>query len=215
MRPPPAAPSPETTHEREVLAAGHSWPAGVDEAGRGCLAGPVVAAAVLLPPDVDLPEVRDSKALTPEAREAAACRIRDLAVAWGLGIVEVEQIDRLNILRATHLAMREALEELGDRIDCALVDGLPVPGLPVPARFIVRGDQVCLSIAAASIIAKVERDRIMVELDRRYPGYGLARNKGYGTREHREALARLGPAPVHRRSFAPVARAAQAQLELD
>jgi ribonuclease HII len=110
--------------------------------------------------------------------------------------------------------MRRALEKLGERVDYALVDGLPAPGLPVPSCAVVGGDRACLSIAAASIIAKVERDAIMVELDECYPGYGLAQNKGYGTRQHREALSLLGPSPVHRRSFAPVARAAQAQLEL-
>jgi ribonuclease HII len=186
----------------------------MDEAGRGCLAGPVVAAAVLLPQDADLPQVRDSKLLTADLREAAAEAIRAVALGCEVGIVEAQEIDRLNILRATHLAMRQAVAKLVDQTDYVLVDGRRVPGLPLAARFVIKGDRVCLSIAAASIIAKVVRDEIMVQLDQQHPGYGLAQHKGYGTREHRRALAERGPSPVHRRSFAPVAQAAEAELPL-
>jgi len=178
--------------------------AGVDEVGRGPLAGPVVAVAVVLPPDFSL-AVDDSKVLAPARRERLAeALLADPAVGIGLGMVDVEHIDALNILRATHAAMRLALQALPAAPDFALVDGLPVPDLPVPAEFLVKGDSRSASIAAASIVAKVHRDRYMVAQDARWPGYGFARNKGYGTAEHLDALRRLGPCPLHRRSFAPV-----------
>ncbi len=183
--------------------------AGIDEAGRGPLAGPVVAAAVILPRKGFRLPVADSKSLTPARRECLAAELWSLPeVTIGVGTVPAPEVDRLNILQATYLAMRQAVAGLAPPPDSLLVDGLPGVRLPVPAEFIVKGDAKCASIAAASIIAKVHRDRIMVELDSRHPGYGLARNKGYGTAEHLGALARLGPTPIHRRSFSPVARVA-------
>ncbi len=179
--------------------------AGVDEAGRGPLAGPVVAAAVILPPDEPWVGLADSKQLGAEARERLATAIRRRAIAVSLGTASVAEIDSLNILRATHLAMARALTSLADGARFALVDGLPVRGLPCPHRAIVRGDCRSVSIAAASVIAKVARDAMMRELDDDYPGYGFARHKGYTTRAHLAALEDLGPCPSHRRSFRPVA----------
>ena len=180
--------------------------AGVDEVGRGPLAGPVVAAAVILPEaGVDL-EVADSKTLSASRREALALALRaHPGVCIGLAEVSGERIDEINIRRATVEAMAAALQALPLVAEFALVDGLPVSGLPLPAEFIVKGDARSASIAAASIVAKVYRDALMVRLEAEYPGYGFARHKGYGTRQHLEALRRLGPAAVHRRSFAPVA----------
>jgi ribonuclease HII len=181
--------------------------AGVDEVGRGPLAGPVVAVAVVLPESFDLP-VADSKTLTARTRERLAeSMLADPGVAVGFGILAAPAIDEINILRATHAAMRLALLDLDPAPDFALVDGLRVPDLPVPAEFLVKGDSRSASIAAASIVAKVHRDRYMAEQDAMWPGYGFARNKGYGTREHTDALQRLGPCPLHRRSFAPVRNA--------
>jgi ribonuclease HII len=181
--------------------------AGLDEAGRGAWAGPVVAAAVVLPPLPDLADrlagVDDSKRLTPARRREWATRIAALAQV-GIGQAEVAEIDALGILAATYLAMERALAALPERPDVLLVDYLPRPLGKWPQQRLVRGERVSLSIAAASIVAKVHRDRLMVELDRVYPGYGLARHKGYGTAEHQAALARLGPAAVHRRSWAPL-----------
>jgi ribonuclease HII len=178
--------------------------AGVDEAGRGPLAGPVVAAAVVLPTDFDADGIGDSKSLSPRVREATFERI--LAQAkLGIGIVGPEVIDEINILRATHAAMRAALDILGAAYDFILVDGRPVPDLPGRSLAIVRGDSRSVSIGAASIVAKVTRDRIMLDLDREYPQYGFASHKGYCSRQHVEALERYGPCPCHRKSFAPVA----------
>lgn len=178
---------------------------GVDEAGRGPLAGPVYAAAVILDPARPIDGLADSKKLSEPRRERLALEIRDRAAAFGIAFASVEEIDRLNILRATHLAMRRAVEALGG-CDHLLVDGRPVPGLPAPSTAIVRGDSASYSIAAASIVAKVQRDRIMDDLDCAYPSYGFARHRGYGTAAHLAALARFGPCPAHRRSFAPVAQ---------
>jgi ribonuclease HII len=177
--------------------------AGIDEAGRGPWAGPVVAAAVILDPRRIPLGLDDSKRLKPEIRERLHGEIMAMA-AVGIGIAEVDRIDRDNILAATLWAMRQALEALPLSPALALVDGNRAPALPCPVRTIVRGDAISLSIAAASIIAKVTRDRIMAMLDRAHPGYGFTRHKGYGTAQHAEALARLGPCPIHRRSFAPV-----------
>jgi ribonuclease HII len=177
----------------------------VDEAGRGPLAGPVVAAAVVLPRETELEGLRDSKCLPPPVREELYERIMGVALGWAAAAVGPEEIDRLNILRATHAAMKMALGALSPAPCGALVDGLPVAGLPCPHRAIVDGDARCVTIAAASIIAKVTRDRLMCSLDERYPGYGFARHKGYTTPEHLRALRELGPSPCHRRSFAPVA----------
>jgi ribonuclease HII len=179
----------------------------VDEAGRGPLAGPVVAAAVVLPA-TGVPEgIDDSKRLAANTRARLAAQIRSaVGVQVGIGVVEPDDIDRLDILRATHVAMRLALLALDPLPDLALVDGLPVPGLPVRSMAIVRGDARSVSVAAASIVAKVYRDDVVATLDRLYPGYGFSRHKGYGTAQHLAALRRLGPCPAHRRSFAPVAR---------
>ncbi|MCE5314368.1 MAG: ribonuclease HII [Armatimonadota bacterium] len=191
-------------YEMQARSQGYMRVAGVDEAGRGPLAGPVVAAAVILPDDFDQTGVDDSKKLTPARRDKMFDRISSEAVAIGVGIVEPEEIDRINILRATHLAMRLALEDLNAPCDYALVDGLPVNGLGVPSLAIVKGDGKSVSIGAASIIAKVTRDRIMVEMDRLYPGYGFAGHKGYGSKSHIEAINVLGPCPCHRKSFSPI-----------
>lgn len=187
--------------EAEAWAGGHALVAGIDEAGRGALCGPVVAAAVVLGEGIDVDGIDDSKRLTRRQREVLAARIRLQARAWGLGLASPLEIDRLNILRATHLAARRALSALGPPPDLALVDGFEIPELGVAQRAIVKGDAQSVSIAAASILAKVERDRMMRDWDLRLPGYGLARNMGYGSQAHREALLRLGPSPIHRRSF--------------
>ena len=184
--------------------------AGVDEVGRGPLAGPVHAAAVILDPARLPPGLDDSKKMSETRREKAFDAIMASAIAVGIGVASVEEIDRINILAATMLAMRRAVERLTIRPVHALVDGNKVPALPCPAEAIVKGDSKVLSIAAASIIAKVTRDRFMSELDAACPGYGWARNKGYGTADHMAALARLGPSMHHRTSFAPIAQLRQA-----
>lgn len=180
---------------------------GVDEAGRGPLAGPVVASAVILCPD-NLPDgLNDSKALSVSAREYLLNEILQKAEV-GIGIAEPEEIDRVNILAASMIAMQRAVEDLKQIPIGALIDGNKAPELPILAQTIVKGDAKSLSIAAASIIAKVTRDRLMVLADRRYAGYGLAQHKGYPTKAHREYLAEVGPSPIHRRSYAPVKAAA-------
>ncbi len=190
----------ETLKYRE----GFCFVAGIDEVGRGPLAGPVVAVAVAFPRGAQIPRVNDSKQLRATEREALDRAIRAVVgVRIGLAELPVETIDELNILRATHLAMRRAAEQIPEA-DCLLVDGLPVPGLPKPSFAFVSGDARSASIAAASIVAKVYRDRRMDEYDALYPGYGFAEHKGYGTRAHMAALARLGVTPIHRRSFTPV-----------
>jgi len=193
------------------LEAGHGLVAGVDEAGRGPLAGPVVAAAVAFlrqPPATLRVLLDDSKRLSAARREAACAAIRAAAregvLAAAIGAASAAEIGRLNILRATHLAMARAIARLPARPDLALVDGNQPPRLPCPVRCVVGGDGLSLSIAAASILAKVTRDRAMARLDARWPGYGFARHAGYPTAAHREALARLGPSPHHRRGFGPV-----------
>jgi ribonuclease HII len=177
---------------------------GVDEAGRGPWAGPVVAAAVVLNPD-DLPVgIADSKALDADTRQHLFDVIRARALAYGIGIADVERIDRDNILKATLWAMQQAVAGLSMKPRLALIDGNKAPQLSCAARTIVKGDARCLSIAAASILAKVTRDQMMVELSARHPGYGFDRHKGYGTPEHAAAIAKLGVSSVHRRSFKPV-----------
>jgi ribonuclease HII len=194
---------PDFASELTAYAGGHR-PCGIDEAGRGPWAGPVVAAAVILDPD-NIPEgLQDSKKLTAARREALFEPIRHSAQV-GVGIVEPAEIDRLNILQGTFLAMARALAALPNPPSIALVDGNRAPPLSVRVQTIIGGDGRCLSIAAASIIAKVTRDRILQELDSRYPGYGFARHKGYGTAAHLMALQRLGPCAAHRFSFSPVA----------
>jgi ribonuclease HII len=178
--------------------------AGVDEAGRGPLAGPVIAAAVILDPENPVIGLKDSKQLTPSRREALYLEITQKAIAWEVGRAGVEEIDRLNILQATLLAMRRAVVRLSPPARYVLVDGNQCPQLDCPVEAVVGGDSTIAAISAASIIAKVTRDREMVEMDRCYPGYGLARHKGYPSREHLLALQRLGVTPLHRRSYAPV-----------
>ena len=174
---------------------------GIDEAGRGPLAGPVCAAAVILPEEYELPGLNDSKKLSPKARETLFDRILAAAVAWGIGWADEKEIDRINILQATFAAMGRAFAELGRIPDHAFVDGNRPPQLPVPVRCVVGGDGKYDCIAAASILAKVSRDRLMLEYDGKYPGYGFAKHKGYGTKAHSAALAELGPCPIHRLTF--------------
>lgn len=178
--------------------------AGVDEAGRGPLAGPVVAAAVILDPTVRIAGLGDSKRLSAQRRAALELEIREHAISCAVARIDVDVIDAVNILQATMQAMRAAVGRLEPAPEEVLVDGNHCPILPCPARAVVRGDSSVAAISAASILAKVARDREMIEMDRRYPGYGFARHKGYGTRAHRDALHRLGPSPIHRLSFAPV-----------
>jgi len=175
--------------------------AGVDEVGVGPLAGPVLAAAVMFPPDTDIAGVDDSKKLDPETREELALKIREKASGIGVGLCTVAEIDALNIYHASLLAMRRAVEALPRKPQHVLVDARTVPGVDVPQNMFNKGDGINFSIAAASIIAKTERDRLMDALDCEYPGYGFASHKGYATPEHRAALLRLGPSPVHRQSF--------------
>lgn len=194
--------------EKQLRAQGLKIIAGIDEAGRGPLAGPVVCAAVVLPIDIELPGLDDSKKLTPRRREALFEQITsDSRILWASALVPPDEIDRLNILRATHVGMRRALETLEPAPEHALIDGLPVPDFPVPQTALVGGDGLSLSIAAASVIAKVQRDRLMLEYDRIHPGYGFAKHKGYPTALHFEKLRTHGPCPIHRKSFAPVAQA--------
>jgi len=197
-------PMPDFALETEAIAAGRSPVCGVDEVGRGPLAGPVVAAAVILKPG-DIPDgLADSKTLGAPRRAALAAALRARAEV-ALGIASVAEIDSLNILQASLLAMRRAIAGLPRRPGLALIDGNRLPeGLPCPARAVVKGDRRVLSIAAASILAKVERDRMMAELARRFPGYGWERNAGYGTKQHLAALKTLGATPAHRVSFRPV-----------
>jgi ribonuclease HII len=194
---------------RQLRAAGATTVAGVDEVGVGPLAGPVVAAAVVLPDRVDLPGLDDSKRLTATARERLDARIREQACAVAVAEVANDEIDRVNVLRAALLAMRRAVAALGEWPDHVLVDGRAIPDLGTPQTPLVGGDARDGSIAAASIVAKVYRDALMCGFEERYPGYGFARHKGYPTREHFACLARLGPSPIHRLSFAPVARVAR------
>lgn len=187
--------------------------AGLDEAGRGPLAGPVAAAAVILPMDYRCPGLDDSKKLSALKREHLYRSLTtDPRVKWAAAIADCAEIDRLNILRATHLAMRRAVEALVPPPDHCLIDGLPVPGFPLPHDAVVKGDGISLSIAAASIIAKVTRDRLMLEIDSEFPQFGFSRHQGYGTKEHLEALRIHGPCRHHRRSFQPVS---QLTLPLD
>lgn len=190
--------------ERQAQARGFRAVAGVDEAGRGPLAGPVVAAAVILPETFDLPGLTDSKQLSEKARERLYPLIRAQALAVGIGVARVEEIDRINILQATLRSMQRAVGRLAVPADFLLIDGnVPVP-LALPQQTLVKGDARSLSIAAASVVAKVVRDRIMCSLDRLHPGYGLAGHKGYGSAAHRAAIATHGPSLCHRRTFGGV-----------
>ncbi len=190
--------------EREAHSLGFRWVAGVDEVGRGCYFGPVFAAAVILDEtQKPIRGLRDSKMLEPEVREVLAARIRERAIAWAVAGADVFEIDRINILQASRLAMKRAIEKLLPRPDFLLVDAVSVD-LDIPQRAIVHGDGLSRSIAAASIIAKVARDACMAQWSEVFPQYGLAANKGYGTPEHKKALLELGPTPLHRFSFEPV-----------
>jgi ribonuclease HII len=190
--------------ERAAWRRGVTWLAGVDEAGRGPLAGPVVAAAVVLPPGTRIVGVDDSKRLAPEERGRLFEIIQARAEAIGVGVVDHLTIDRINILQATRLAMVRALAALTVEPELVLTDFVEVPGLRCPQRNLVEGDRRSASVAAASIVAKVTRDRIMEAADREYPAYGFGRHKGYATPEHRVALERHGPCPLHRRTFAGI-----------
>lgn len=198
---------PDMRYESQAHAAGHVLVCGIDEAGRGPLAGPVVASAVILPMGYELSGLNDSKKLTPRRREMLYERLmEDERVLKSIARAEVQEIDELNILRATHLAMQRAALGLPIVPDFCLIDGLAVPEFPLPSLNLVKGDARCLSIAAASILAKVSRDHYMSELDTHYPQYGFARHAGYGTKAHLEAIRKYGITEHHRRSFSPVAQ---------
>lgn len=187
--------------ENEIRAEGYTLICGVDEAGRGPLAGPVCAAAVILPQGLELPGLNDSKKLSPKRREDLFPRICSQAVSYGVAFASVEEIETLNILRATFLAMNRAVAQLNPQPELALIDGNRNSGIVLSSRCVIGGDGKCASIAAASVLAKVERDRLMLQLAEQYPEYGFEQHKGYGTKAHYEALRRYGPSPVHRMSF--------------
>jgi ribonuclease HII len=198
---------PNQDEENKLKAQGYEFVAGIDEVGRGALAGPVIAGAVILPHKANLPWfglVRDSKELNSGRRESLFDLINKEAIAVGIGIVPSQVIDSVNILKATRIAMMQAVEKLSQQPNFLLIDRIGLSQCPIPQRGITRGDKVCLSIACASIIAKVTRDHIMEEFDKTYPGYGFARHKGYGTGSHLSCLQKLGPSPIHRLYFAPV-----------
>lgn len=185
-----------------IRAEGHATLCGIDEAGRGPLCGPVYAAAVILPPDVEIEGLNDSKKLSEKKREQLFDEICQTALAYGIGYATVEEIEELNILNATYLAMKRAYEAAGMDADLVLIDGNRMPPeLPAKMRYVIKGDALSASIAAASILAKVSRDRVLYDLDKQYPQYGFAKHKGYGTAAHYDALREFGVSPVHRRSF--------------
>ncbi len=187
--------------EKQLHREGYSLVCGVDEAGRGPLAGPVCAAAVILPEDCDLPGLNDSKKLTEKKREALYDEIIEKAVAYGIAFSTVEEIEGINILSAALLAMNRAIEKLSLKPDMALIDGNTTRDIAVPARAVVGGDGRCACIAAASVLAKVTRDRLMLEMAKEYPQYGFEKHKGYGTKVHYAAIEEYGPSPIHRMSF--------------
>lgn len=187
--------------EQELISSGYLSICGVDEAGRGPLSGPVVAAACILPIGLEIPMLNDSKKLTPKRRDLLFDEIREKAVAYSIAMASPEEIDSINILNATMLAMRRAIEGLSIPADFALIDGNCAREIPVPCKTVVSGDAISASISAASILAKVTRDRLCLEDDVHYPEYGFAKHKGYGTKLHMDALRKLGPCPIHRRSF--------------
>lgn len=194
-------------YESELWESGLVHVAGVDEAGMSPLAGPVVAGAVILPRDHKIVGVDDSKKLDAQTRERLVLEVKAQALAWGVGIVEPDEIDRINIYRAGLLAMRRAVEALSIAPQALLIDARKLPEIPVPQQAIIHGDALSLSIAAASIVAKTTRDAMMAQLDAAHPGYGFAKHKGYPVPEHYDALEKLGACPIHRRSFAPVKKA--------
>ena len=187
--------------ERSCYEGGYDLICGVDEAGRGPLAGPVCAAAVILPRDLEIPGLNDSKKLTDKKRRELYDIIISEAEYYGIAFATEQEIDEINILQATFLAMERAVDQLGIRPDLALVDGNREPRFPLPVKTVIKGDSLSANIAAASILAKVTRDRLMEELDETYPQYGFAVHKGYGTKRHYAALTEFGPSPVHRRTF--------------
>ena len=195
------------TEEKMLQAQGYQHIAGVDEVGRGSLAGPVMAAAVILPRNINTPwldQIKDSKQLSPAKRRLLSHHIHEIATAIGIGLITAEIIDNHDIVKATRLAMKSAIYKLSPPADSLLIDYMFLPDVPLPQKGIKYGDNLCLSIACASIIVKVTRDQLMAELDSCYLGYGLAQHKGYGTREHLTCLHRLGPSPIHRHSFEPI-----------
>lgn len=187
--------------EKQMMSQGYSVVCGCDEAGRGPLCGPVVAAAVILPTDIEIPGLDDSKKLTEKKREALFEIIKEKAIAYGIAEASPAEIDEINILNASMLAMRRAIEMLSVKPDCALIDGNCNRGFTLPAFPIVKGDSKSMSIAAASILAKVTRDRGCELLDKQYPQYGIAKHKGYPTKDHMDLVRAYGPSPIHRRSF--------------
>ena len=187
-------------HEQRLAEKGYQFIAGVDEVGCGALAGPVMAGAVILPKWCSLEGVKDSKAMTPAAREALFPKIQEVAIAWSVGSASVEEIAQFNIRQATFLAMKRAIEQL-QQTDHLLVDAWDIPGITLPQASVVKGDQKVLSIAAASIIAKVIRDRLMADYHDQYPEYGFRQHKGYATAKHREAIQDFGPCPIHRLTY--------------
>ncbi len=198
---------PSFTEEKILEAQGYQYIAGIDEAGRGALAGPVVAAAVILPCHIDTPwlnQVKDSKQLSPDRRELLFHNIYEVAISIGVGMAPHEIIDTQGIIKATEMAMKLAIGQLSPPPESLLIDYMHLPEIRLPQKGITNGDSLCFSIACASIIAKVTRDRLMVEFDQIYPGYGLAQHKGYGTKKHMACLRQLGPSPIHRQSFQPV-----------
>jgi ribonuclease HII len=198
---------PSFIEEERMTAQGYRLIAGVDEAGRGALAGPVVAAAVILPNNIEadwIGEVRDSKLLAPAKREMLFSRIHEAAVSVGAGMAPHSIVDSQGVVRATRIAMKQAIEQLSPSPQSLLIDYMRLPEVMLPQKGIIHGDNLSFSIACASIIAKVTRDREMLKLDKQYPGYGMARHKGYGTRQHVACLLRLGACEIHRRSFRPV-----------
>jgi ribonuclease HII len=188
-------------YENKMKAEGYGFICGIDEAGRGPLAGPVCAAAVILPQGADIPGLDDSKKVSPKKREKLFDVITKTAVAYGVGWANEDEIDSVNILNASFLAMKRAVWQLGTKPDCALVDGNRNPKLDIPTLCIIKGDAKCPSIAAASILAKVSRDRYMLKLDESYPQYGFAKHKGYPTKLHYEMILKYGISPVHRKTF--------------
>jgi|688.fasta_scaffold28305_7 ribonuclease HII len=193
-----------TTYEKAARLQGFGFIAGIDEAGRGPLAGPVVAAACMIPEDVYISGVNDSKKLLPEKRqEIFAVLVNDPRIIYGIGIIPHEEIDKINIYRATILAMLQAIEQLSQRPDYLLVDGLKLPHPTIPAQKIIQGDAKSQSIAAASILAKVTRDELMCNFHQQWPVYGFDKHKGYATPQHLEAIDQHGLCPIHRKSFAP------------
>lgn len=191
-------------YEEEGFSSGYELIGGIDEVGRGPLAGPVVAAVAILPRNAQLPGINDSKKLSPTQRERLCKNISNTVIDWGIGIVDEQTIDKINILQATYMAMGKAVKSLRLKPHFLLVDGHKIPHLDIPQKPIIKGDQLSISIAAASILAKVVRDRMMIEYDNEFPHYGFAQHKGYGTESHIEAIKKYGICKLHRRSFEPI-----------